>query len=139
MKKVRNDDLSNFIKLVYITSENRHSLVFEYQIENVPRVLFTADSLISIPKPYADQIIITAPHHGSESNSQVYSQINGGNLIWIRSDRPSFTRPCSEFLKLESKYCLSCTKTHPIKREKISFEFSKNVWTRISGICCNCL
>ena len=138
MKKIKNNDIKYFLQLAYLTSENIHSLVFEYQIETIPRILFTADSIVSIP-PYTAQIIVTVPHHGSKSNKQVYSGINNGeNLIWIRSDRPSYSRPCNEFLQLKNKYCLSCTKTHPIRREKISFELIGGQWKYISGLQCNC-
>jgi hypothetical protein len=138
MKRIRNNNLNFFYQLAYLTSENEHSLVFEYYIDKLPRILFTADSIISIANPYTSQIIVTAPHHGSHSNRQVYSTIKGTDLIWIRSDRPSFTRPCQDFLHLKKKYCLSCTKKHPIQREEIIFEYDKGQWKYLKGQLCNC-
>lgn len=138
MKRISADNLTFFYQLAYLTSENKHSLVFEYHIENIPRILFTADSNISIANPYANQILVTAPHHGSHSNKQVYENIKGGDIIWIRSDRPSFTRPCQDFLKMKNKYCLSCTKKHSIQKEQLIFTFNNGQWTRVKGQKCNC-
>jgi hypothetical protein len=138
MKKIKNESLLFFYQLAYLTSENEYSLVFEYQINDIPRILFTADSVISIPYAYSDEIIITAPHHGSKSNRLVYTSIHGKNLIWIRSDRPSFSRPCVEFKNLTKKYCLSCTATNPVKREEIIFKFENGRWNYSKGIKCNC-
>ena len=137
-KKIKNNNLIYFLQLAYITSENEHSLVFEYHIDNSPRILFTADSLISIPNPYTNQIIVTAPHHGSNSNRQVYNNVKGSDIIWVRSDGPSFTRPCQEFLNLSNKYCLSCTKKYPIKREEIIFEWDNGQWNNLKGQSCKC-
>lgn len=137
-KKIKNNDLSYFLKLAYITSENEHSLVFEYHINNLPRILFTADSLISIPQPYKNQIIVTAPHHGSNTNSKVYSNIKGKDIIWVRSDSPSYRRPCQDFLNLKKKYCLSCTKKHSINREEIIFVYDKGKWKYLKGQLCKC-
>lgn len=136
-KRITNNNLTFFYQLAYLTSENEHSLVFEYYIEEAPRILFTADSLVSIRNPYTNQILVTAPHHGSDSNKQVYKNITG-DIIWIRSDRPSFKRPCQDFLSLKNKYCLSCTKKHPIQREELIFEFKNGQWTHIKGQKCGC-
>jgi len=138
MKRIYNNNLILFLKLVYLTSENEHSLVFEYQIDKIPRILFTADSLISISAPYTNQIIVTAPHHGSYSNRQVYSSIKGSDILWVRSDRPSSNRPCQDFLNLKNKYCLSCTKQHPIKRREIIFKYREGKWINLGGEKCEC-
>jgi len=138
MKGMKNQNLISFFQLAFITSENKHSLVFEYLIDRIPRILFTADSLISITIPYSHQIIVTAPHHGSHSNSQVYNNVKGEDLIWVRSDRPSFTRPCDNFLNLNTKYCLSCTKKHPVQRGKIIFKFNNGKWNNCKGQLCKC-
>lgn len=138
MRRISNNSLKFFYQLAYLTSENEYSLVFEYYIEGTPRILFTADSNVSIANPYTNQILVTAPHHGSKSNCQVYNNIKGTDIIWIRSDRPSFTRPCQNFLSLRNKYCLSCTKKHPIQREELIFKFDKGQWKHIKGQKCNC-
>lgn len=135
MKKVK-DDLLAFFQLAYLTSQNIHSLSFEYHIDGNPRILFTADSIINPNKAY-DDAIITAPHHGAESNKIVYQNVRGNNLIWIRSDRHSSKRPCADFLALSDKYCLRCTKDSVSKREEeIEFHLLHNKWTKIKGINC---
>ena len=138
MKKVRGDDDLNFLKLVYLTTANIHSLVFEYHIESKPRILFTADSLIKVEDPYEEQILVTAPHHGSGDNRLVYSQVKGDELIWVRSDSFSRSRPCDDFLSMSKKYCLRCTKVHPSHEHEIEFHFRDNNWQHIAGKECNC-
>ena len=137
-KKITNTDPIKFLQLLYLTSENKHSLVFEYFIGGKPRILFTADSNISINHKYENQILVTAPHHGSESNNQVYKNIKGEQIIWVRSDRPSFSRPCPSFLERNEKYCLSCTKKGTIQREEIIFQFKKGNWKYKKGLKCEC-
>jgi hypothetical protein len=136
-KKIRDDRFDYFLQLAYLTSENEYSLVFEYHINDIPRILFTADS---IPNSnfYTEQIIVTAPHHGSDSNRQAYENIKGNDIIWVRSDRPSFKRPCKKFLDLSNKYCLSCTKNYPIKSKKISFKYNNRQWEHLEGQRCQC-
>jgi hypothetical protein len=138
LKKVKRDDLQSFLKLAYLTSENRHSLVFEYVVEDQPKILFTADSIIDKLRGYSESIIVTAPHHGSDSNKETYKNINGNNIIWVRSDRPSGKRPCTEFLSLNEKYCLTCTKDQKVESEEVVFELRSNVWEYVKGKkCCH--
>ncbi|WP_333820282.1 MBL fold metallo-hydrolase [Ohtaekwangia sp.] len=138
MKKVKGNDLLSFYKLAYLTSQNKHSLIFEYLNNSKPIALFTADATIDNQRLYKDQIIVTAAHHGAESNKIIYKNIQG-NLIWVRSDRPSSKRPCQSFLDLSDKYCLRCTKQKTGKKEEeIVFEFKNQNWTKISGLKCDC-
>jgi hypothetical protein len=137
MKKIKNDDIISFFKLAYLTSQNEHSLVFEYFINGNARILFTADSILQTPRTYLKSTIVTAPHHGSDSNKITYKNISG-EIIWVRSDRPSSKRPCSDFLSLKDKYCLRCTKDKISKTEKeLVFEFKSDIWTNASGIKCD--
>lgn len=111
---IRNNSLQNFFYLLYLTSENKYSLVFEYLKDSQPIVLFTADSDLSFLDNkmllYKDSIIVTAPHHGSESNSQAYSLIVGNNITFVRSDRKASKRPRDTYKGLQAnKYCTSCT------------------------------
>jgi len=140
---VRVDRVSkfNFLKLLNLTIENKYSLVFEYCKNNNPIILFSADSdfaFLKHVKKYKNNIIITAPHHGSASNSSVYSKINGDNIIWVRSDRKCKERPCSQFKKLNIKYCLTCTKF--LQKKQIKFEYlnAKSQWSYLKGMFCNC-
>ena len=140
---VRIDRVSkiNFFKLLHLTNENKYSLVFEYYNDKNPIILFSADSdfaFLKNVKKYDNNIIITAPHHGSANNSSVYSKIIGDNIIWVRSDRKCKKRPCSQFKKLKNKYCLTCNKF--LQKEQIKFEYSNMNyhWIYLKGMSCNC-
>lgn len=131
---------SNFSSLLFLTIENKFSLVFEFYNDDKPIITFSADSDFSFlgSKTYYNNIIVTAPHHGSENNSIVYKKIIGDNIIWIRSDRKNRNRPCLDFKNLSDKYCLSCSvKNH---KEEICFDyiFSKNLWNWKRGMKCDC-
>lgn len=91
--------VQEFIYALTLTAENKYSLVFEYAEEGIPIVRFSADSDCTCQSvaPYLENIIITAPHHGSEANQNVYSQIREQDIIWVRSDRKSSKRPCAAF------------------------------------------
>lgn len=138
LKRVTNKSVLNFAKLLYLTSENIHSLVFQYSIDSLPRILFTADSIINKPIVYTNQIIVTAPHHGSKSNKSAYSNIKGEQIIWVRSDYRSTSRPCKDYLMLNEKYCLICTKVRASNKMEISFEFNNGFWNKLTGLRCYC-
>jgi len=138
--KIDKVSVNNFFKLLYLTNENKYSMVFEFCMENKPIIIFSADSDFSFTNglSYKNNIIVTAPHHGSESNKIVYNKITGDEIIWIRSDRKSRKRPCQDFKNLNDKYCLSCSiKNH---KEEICFEFNStnNKWKWKKGLKCNC-
>jgi hypothetical protein len=131
---------NNFFKLLYLTNENKYSMVFEYLKEDKPIITFSADSDYSFTTglAYKNNIIVTAPHHGSESNNIVYKKIKGSEIIWIRSDRKSRKRPCQDFKDLNNKYCLACAiKNH---KAEICFEFNDKSlkWVCKKGSKCNC-
>lgn len=79
---------------------------------------------------------MTAPHHGSEANSNVYNAFQGDNIIWVRSDRKSKKRPCSEFKKMKNRYCLACYTKNFVSEIKI--EYDSNGWTWKGGTKCGC-
>lgn len=130
---------NNFLKLLFLTNENKYSMVFEFHKENKPIIVFSADSDFSFTSglSYKNNIIITAPHHGSESNKVAYNKITGDKIIWIRSDRKSRKRPCQDFKNLNDKYCLSCAiKNH---KEEVYFQLNTSSnWIRTKGLNCNC-
>ena len=132
--------LTEFMCALQLTDVNRYSLVFEYQKNEIPIVRFSADSdcTYQSTNPYLNNIIITAPHHGSDNNKGVYSVISGKDIIWIRSDRKSSQRPCSSFKNLNNKYCLACNSKN-IKCE-ICFEYdsTKMQWKNLHGNQCHC-
>lgn len=73
-KKINNDS-SSLLDRLNLTISNKRSLVFWVPPnDSRPGVLFTADSDlhgVKIPEDI-DKAIVTAPHHGSEANKNVY-------------------------------------------------------------------
>ena len=130
--------VKEFIHALTLTAENKYSLVFEYAEEGTPIVRFSADSDCTCQSvtPYPNNIIITAPHHGSEANQNVYSQIRGQDIIWVRSDRKSSKRPCAAFKSQANRYCLAC-RNRNFKAE-LRFEHDGNRWQHITGNSCTC-
>ena len=130
--------VQEFIYALTLTVENKYSLVFEYAEEGTPIVRFSADSDCTCQSvmPYHNDIIITAPHHGSEANQNVYNQIRGNDIIWVRSDCKSQKRPCAAFKRQANRYCLSC-RNRNFKTE-LRFEYDRNRWQHITGNSCTC-
>ncbi len=136
-----------FAYALYLTVENEYSLAFEYLNEDgIPIVRFSADSDCECGSlPYNKSIIITAPHHGSEANANVYDAIdpnNQDNIIWVRSDALNKTqgRPCDKFKSRKNKYCLACKYRVPNKKIEVCFEYNNlsQQWKPIHGYTCNC-
>lgn len=123
-----------------LTIENKYSLAIEYLHDEIPVVRFSADSdsICQSKIPYNNNIIITAPHHGSEANANVYGSIKGNDIIWVRSDALYRTqgRPGLVFKLMNKKYCLACKH----KRREICFEYDYNTkqWLYKTGIRCKC-
>lgn len=130
--------VQEFMYALTLTDENKYSLVFEYAEANTPIVRFSADSDCTCQSviPYPNNIIITAPHHGSEANQNVYNSIQGDNIIWVRSDRKSRKRPCAAFKNQANRYCLAC-RNHNFKAE-LRFEYNGRWWQHINGNSCTC-
>lgn len=138
VRKVK-DEVS-FLKMLTLTEENKHSLVFEFTKNDIPIVRFSADSdccCMSV-KSYTNNIIVTAPHHGSEANDIVYKNLKGDGIIWVRSDRKSQKRPCATFKKLSKKYCLACCEKNFKARVSFNYDFSQNRWKYLNGNKCSC-
>ncbi len=133
-------NLMAYFCMLMLTNENKYSLVFEYTKNNVPVIRFSADSNITCQSvsPYPENIIVTAPHHGSNANSNVYNQLKGNDIIWIRSDKRTNKRPCKEFKNQPNKYCLACDKFNFVS--EICFEYSTwyKKWHYVRGEQCHC-
>ena len=140
VQKPKNAQRFALLLLCYLTAKNKYSLVFEYLKDNIPITRFSADSDCSCQSvsPYSQNIIVTAPHHGSSANANVYSSIQGKDIIWVRSDkRKSKNRPCSAFKNLNNKYCLACFYNN--FKTEISFEYSgRKQWSYRKGNPCIC-
>lgn len=115
---------------------NKYSLVYMYHKENVPDLLFSADSdLHFYPQQVAlkDNSIVTAPHHGSSANDSAYQKILGTNLIFVRSDRSQQKRPGQGYLNETHKYCTICRNT--TAKQKIELNYSGSVFTTSARVC----
>lgn len=125
------------IRAICLTTVNVYSLLFEYYKNDIPVVRFSADSNQSCQSnnPYPQEIIITAPHHGSKSNRNVYQNIKGNDIIWVRGFHHS-VKVCDEFLQCKNRYCVKCP--NPPIFQEVSFEYSGNHWITQSGKCCQC-
>lgn len=131
------DTVSVFIKTLLLTIENECSLVFEYHKDDMPVVRFSADSDCTCSsQPYNNSIIITAPHHGSDKNANVYKHIKGNDIIWVRTFHKRAKDGCSDFLNQTQRYCVKCSKFKT--PGKISFDYHKGTWNYKCGRQCNC-
>ena len=139
IKKLKN--CMAFLHALQLTKENKHSLVFEYTKNDIPIIRFSADSNCTCQSvTYNENIIVTAPHHGSSANANVYKSIKGDNIIWVRSDNEykNNKRPCQEFKDRMNNYCLACCKYNFVS--EICFEYNTwhKQWDYISGQRCRC-
>ena len=129
-----------YMFLLSLTQENQYSLVFEYTKNDVPVIRFSADSNCTCQSThfYSESIIVTAPHHGSPANANVYSAIRGNDIIWVRSDKLKSARPCLEFKNRNNKYCLVCQKYN--FTSEICFEYNPVLkkWDYVCGEQCRC-
>ena len=130
---------------ISLTKENKYSLVFEFTKNDVPIIRFSADSKIPCQSkyPYPENIIVTAPHHGSAANAVVYKKLQGDDIVWVRSDTVTGgtgkkPRPCNAFKSMKNKYCLACKSFNFIS--EISFEYDPchKKWQHIRGEQCRC-
>ncbi len=130
--------------LFYLTQINKESFVFLFENKDMPNVLFSADSGFQfLGKKKLPQLknysIITAPHHGSTDklNRNVYTLVNGINLIYIRSDKLSPKRPCSEYKQQNNKYCTYCN-TNSKGPVQVELTFDGETWVT-NNMLCSCI
>ena len=130
----------SFAFLCCLTVENVYSIVFEYCDNDTPIIRFSADSdcYAQSVSPYPENIIVTAPHHGSEANDRVYRMLQGNKIIWVRSDRKSSKRPCQAFKNLDNKYCLACYQKNSKCEICFTYDHSSKRWEYQNGIACHC-
>jgi hypothetical protein len=114
----------DLLMALYLTTINKESLVFLFNKDELPNILFCADSDLSFCSTninLRDNSIITAPHHGSEENQAVYSKINGNNLYFVRSDRSQLRRPGPTYLKQNVRYCTICRNKTPKQKVELAY------------------
>lgn len=132
-------DSKRFFLALYhlsLSDINKYSLVYMYKKENVPDILFSADSdLHFYPKqvPLKDNSIVTAPHHGSSANDSAYQKISGTDLIFVRSDRSQKKRPGQGYLKQTHRYCTICR--NKTTKQKIELNYNGSVFTTMAKAC----
>jgi ribonuclease BN (tRNA processing enzyme) len=128
--------------ILQLTPINRESLVFKFETDGKPNVLFSADSgfeFLSKKKLIGlqDNSIVTAAHHGSKDNLNVktYKLVDGKDLIYIRSDNQNKVRPCDDYIKLNKKYCTVCNTATPPQNKKVELEFINGAWLTNNNEC----
>lgn len=134
-----------------LTVTNQYSLAFYApETEEYPSVMFTADTdlknielLENIPTeniPTRD-MIVTAPHHGSRDNSNVYDLINNWynpqKIHWVRSDSINRERPCCKYLQQDHRYCTICRGSAEPKQQTVDISSDKGNWDFSSAIKCS--
>jgi hypothetical protein len=127
-----------FLRALYLTTINVESLVFRFETDQHPDILFCADSDFSFttaPITLQDASVVTAPHHGSESCSSAYGLIQGSDLVYVRSDRSQTKRPGATFKKQLHRYCTICRNRGP--KQKVEVEYAGLVPT-VVGKKCSC-
>lgn len=128
---------------VSLTPINQQSLVFKYNDDSVPNVLFTADSDLSftkIPIILKPKSIVTAPHHGSKHNTYAYTMISGEELFFVRSDHynPS-DRPCKDYINLENKYCTLCNRSPKDNKKPVRLKYKHRDMDVVAAKDCHCV
>lgn len=147
-KEVFPKTLNNLSPLMYLylTMANRESLVFfSPEEEENPAVLFTADSDLefNLPNlPPKNPLIVTSPHHGSESNKDAYTKVNKwlnrNTAIWVRSDCKSKKRPGKTYLSQSERYCTLCnTSTSKLQAVALDSQPKKGWHTRNNQCSCS--
>lgn len=138
------------LRYIALTRSNKESLVFvSPKDEFCSGVLFTADSDLSFNQTipwHTSQMIITSPHHGSESNRHAYKRFyqetpGEMDVVWVRSDGKFIKRPGKSYLGVNGrKYCTWC-RNSGLPKQNVKMIFSKlsNVWKPIKTRKCLCV
>lgn len=129
------NSITQLAMAIKLSAENKYSLVFEYRRYD-PKVLFTADSdlfFIQRTLVYNNSMVITAPHHGSDSNAFAYNKIQANNPFYVRTFYNN-KHSIKTFLALQNckKYCVRCCH----QEQEVVFEWNNNRWNNISGHYC---
>lgn len=131
--------IGKVIQALLLTTVNRYSLVFEFCYNDIHVVRFSADSDLYCQSidPYPNEIIITAPHHGSDKNANVYKNIKGNDIHWVRTYHKKVQVGCAEFLNQNNRYCVKCP-LHNNNPQDVSFYYQNGKWNKTAGMKCKC-
>lgn len=131
------------LNLLALTVSNKESLVFWYPPNDKhPGVLFTADSdLTGISLPgQLQNVLATAPHHGSEENAKAYRKVNqkANSVTWVRSDGRYQKRPGQTYLSLASpRFCTLC-RSPSCSKQAVHLVVQGGAWTPQGTRLCQC-
>ncbi|MBC2457021.1 MBL fold metallo-hydrolase [Clostridium beijerinckii] len=148
--RIRPYSLPSILRRIYYLSEsNKESLVFKFEYNDYPNILFCADSNLQF-SPAKESIklknnsIVTAPHHGSKGNQAAYNRITDGSssgdesLIFVRSDRENpLARPCDRYRKLTRKYCTRCN--NGSSGENVELKLKEDMTFESNKAECECI
>jgi hypothetical protein len=132
------------LKFLALSKANRESLVFAVRsTDDLPGDVFSADSdfQFSFDLPGGDYLV-TAPHHGSESNANAYTQLRSvlERSKLVRSDGRSRSRPGSSFLSMpyDRRFCTLCRGADSPK-QTLEFHGTSSGWAPAANVrACQC-
>lgn len=142
-RETRNIEPFNSVSemMLYLTPINIESLVYKFEHEDYPDVLFCADSNFKFLEPgenikLKENSISTVAHHGSKDNSKTFKRIDGKDLIYVRSDKLNSSRPSKEYISLPNeKYCTICnSETDPNNIRQITLTYNSG-WNTSNSKC----
>ena len=128
----------NALEYLGLSSADKMSLVYNAPLEESgPPVLFSAESLFDFSNsiPWKNNMLITAPHHGSEANAVVYEKLEDYeennediNPVWVRSDSENHHRPCEEYINASgNRFCTVCNNP-PRNKQPVKLKVKKGKW-----------
>lgn len=129
---------------------NQRSLVFYSPPSSGGAVLFSADSdLVTTRCPPIEDLLVTAPHHGSETNRNAYATLTplaeqGTRLTLVRSDGRYRKRPGASYLGLPAtRFCTICwtsaNRSSCFPRQAVRVSGSGGSWHSAAGTAsCRC-
>ncbi|HEX8599249.1 MAG TPA: MBL fold metallo-hydrolase [Chloroflexia bacterium] len=138
------------LEALALSVSNRESLVFLAPgTWATPEVLFCGDSDLRFRRriPWSKGMIVTAPHHGSDSNSGAYQRFSRDTAdaceaVWIRSDGRYRSRPGALFMHRppDSRICTLCRgSANPSQNIKLLVDRSKRSWQPLTTVRrCEC-
>jgi hypothetical protein len=132
------------LEFLALSKANRESLVFAVpSTDDLPGVVFSADSdfgfSFNLP---SGNYLVTAPHHGSESNAIAYTKLGSvlKRSVIVRSDGYSRSRPGSSFLSIprDRRFCTLCRGASSPK-QTLEFYGTASGWTAGRNVhACKC-
>ncbi len=131
----------NALRFLALSLANKRSLVFSSPADGARSdVLFCADSNLAFELPaLSEDLLFTAPHHGSEANAGAYARVKhlSGRVV-VRSDANYSQRPGNTYRCEPRAYCTICPGARALKKEAVTLEAENGVWRAVSSRGCAC-